>query len=208
VTRSSRALIAGLFRPMGGAFPPAIRQPGDAVAGPSCRCRRAHDGPTHGAGGHRGRRPRGRDGVPRRARTHAAGRPGACEYAQPLDVEALTRDAYLSAGHLSREFRTAYGESPYAYLMTRRIERAMTLVRRGTSPSPMSATRSAARHWACQSRVVGTMLTSRGALTMTVCTLRSPSALLTAESPSAASRRVSSETLGGTCRRVRSLPAT
>lgn len=53
------------------------------------------------------------------------------EYAQPLDVEALARDAHMSAGHLSREFRRAYGESPYSYLMTRRIERAMTLLRRG-----------------------------------------------------------------------------
>jgi AraC-like DNA-binding protein len=53
------------------------------------------------------------------------------EYAQPLDVEALARDAHMSAGHLSRQFRAAYGESPYSYLMTRRIERAMTLLRRG-----------------------------------------------------------------------------
>ncbi|KZM72794.1 helix-turn-helix transcriptional regulator [Nocardia terpenica] len=53
------------------------------------------------------------------------------EYAQPLDVEALARDAHMSAGHLSRRFRLAYGESPYAYLMTRRIERAMALLRRG-----------------------------------------------------------------------------
>lgn len=53
------------------------------------------------------------------------------EYAQPLDVEALARGAHMSAGHLSREFRAAYGESPYSYLMTRRIERAMTLLRRG-----------------------------------------------------------------------------
>jgi AraC-like DNA-binding protein len=53
------------------------------------------------------------------------------EYAQPLDVEALARGAHLSAGHLSREFRRAYGESPYSYLMTRRIERAMALLRRG-----------------------------------------------------------------------------
>ena len=53
------------------------------------------------------------------------------EYAQPLDVEALARGAHMSAGHLSREFRRAYGESPYGYLMTRRIERAMTLLRRG-----------------------------------------------------------------------------
>ncbi|MFI5952410.1 helix-turn-helix transcriptional regulator [Cryptosporangium sp. NPDC051539] len=53
------------------------------------------------------------------------------EYAQPLNVEALARDVHLSAGHLSREFRRAYGESPYSYLMTRRIERAMALLRRG-----------------------------------------------------------------------------
>src|SRR5438094_10651840 len=53
------------------------------------------------------------------------------EYARPLDVEALARAAHMSAGHLSREFRLAYGESPYSYLMTRRIERAMALVRRG-----------------------------------------------------------------------------
>jgi len=53
------------------------------------------------------------------------------EYAQPLDVEALARGAHMSAGHLSREFKQAYGESPYAYLMTRRIERAMSLLRRG-----------------------------------------------------------------------------
>jgi AraC-like DNA-binding protein len=53
------------------------------------------------------------------------------EYAQPLDVEALARGVYMSAGHLSRQFRRAYGESPYAYLMTRRVERAMALLRRG-----------------------------------------------------------------------------
>jgi AraC-like DNA-binding protein len=53
------------------------------------------------------------------------------EYAQPLDVEALARGAHMSAGHLSRLFRQAYGESPYSYLMTRRIERAMALLRRG-----------------------------------------------------------------------------
>ena len=53
------------------------------------------------------------------------------EYAQPLDVEALARDAHMSAGHLSREFKLAYGEAPYTYLMTRRIERAMALLRRG-----------------------------------------------------------------------------
>ncbi|WP_019203698.1 helix-turn-helix transcriptional regulator [Tsukamurella sp. 1534] len=53
------------------------------------------------------------------------------EYAQPLDVEALARGAHMSSGHLSRRFRSVYGESPYSYLMTRRIERAMTLLRRG-----------------------------------------------------------------------------
>jgi transcriptional regulator GlxA family with amidase domain len=53
------------------------------------------------------------------------------EYAQPLDVEALARGVNMSAGHLSRQFRLAYGESPYSYLMTRRIERAMALLRRG-----------------------------------------------------------------------------
>jgi transcriptional regulator GlxA family with amidase domain len=51
------------------------------------------------------------------------------DYAQPLDVEALARGANMSSGHLSRAFRAAYGESPYSYLMTRRIERAMTLLR-------------------------------------------------------------------------------
>ena len=58
------------------------------------------------------------------------------EYAQPLDVEALARGVHMSAGHLSREFKQAYGESPYSYLMTRRIERAMAMLRN----SPMSVT--------------------------------------------------------------------
>ena len=53
------------------------------------------------------------------------------DHAQPLDVEELARGVHMSAGHLSRAFRAAYGESPYQYLMTRRIERAMTLLRRG-----------------------------------------------------------------------------
>jgi transcriptional regulator GlxA family with amidase domain len=53
------------------------------------------------------------------------------EFAAPLDVENLARGVNLSGGHLSREFKRAYGESPYQYLMTRRIERAMTLLRRG-----------------------------------------------------------------------------
>ena len=53
------------------------------------------------------------------------------EYAKPLDVEALARGVNISAGHLSRQFKLAYGESPYSYLMTRRIERAMALLRLG-----------------------------------------------------------------------------
>lgn len=53
------------------------------------------------------------------------------EYAQPLNVEALAQGVHMSAGHLSREFKLAFGESPYSYLMTRRIERAMALLRRG-----------------------------------------------------------------------------
>src|SRR5690606_34322267 len=53
------------------------------------------------------------------------------EFAQPLNVEDLARGVHMSAGHLSREFRRIYGEPPYSYLMTRRIERAMTLLRRG-----------------------------------------------------------------------------
>lgn len=53
------------------------------------------------------------------------------EYAQPLDVPALARTALMSPAHFSRRFREAYGETPYAYLMTRRIERAKALLRRG-----------------------------------------------------------------------------
>jgi AraC-like DNA-binding protein len=53
------------------------------------------------------------------------------EYARPLDVDALARDAHMSGGHFSRQFRAAFGESPYSYLMTRRIERAMALLRLG-----------------------------------------------------------------------------
>jgi AraC-like DNA-binding protein len=53
------------------------------------------------------------------------------DYAQPLDVEALARGVNMSAGHLSRQFKIAYGESPYSYLMTRRIERSMALLRGG-----------------------------------------------------------------------------
>ena len=53
------------------------------------------------------------------------------EYAQPLDVDALARGVHMSSGHLSRQFKAAYGEAPYSYLMTRRIERAMALLRIG-----------------------------------------------------------------------------
>ncbi|MDX2395291.1 helix-turn-helix transcriptional regulator [Streptomyces sp. DK15] len=53
------------------------------------------------------------------------------DYAQPLDVPALARVALMSPGHFSRSFRAAYGETPYGYLMTRRIERAKALLRRG-----------------------------------------------------------------------------
>jgi AraC-like DNA-binding protein len=53
------------------------------------------------------------------------------EYAKPLNVEALAAGVHMSSGHLSRQFREAFGESPYSYLMTRRIERAMALLRRG-----------------------------------------------------------------------------
>src|SRR5215471_21344818 len=52
------------------------------------------------------------------------------EYAQPLDVAALARTALMSPAHFSRQFRAAYGETPYSYLMTRRIERAKLLLRR------------------------------------------------------------------------------
>lgn len=55
------------------------------------------------------------------------------EYARPLDVPTLARHALMSPGHFSREFRAAYGETPYSYLMTRRVERAMALLRGGMS---------------------------------------------------------------------------
>ena len=55
------------------------------------------------------------------------------DYAQPLDVPAMASAALMSPAHFSRKFRAAYGETPYTYLMTRRIERAKTLLRRGMS---------------------------------------------------------------------------
>ena len=54
-------------------------------------------------------------------------------YAEPLDVPAMARTALMSPAHFSRKFRAAYGETPYAYLMTRRIERAKALLRQGMS---------------------------------------------------------------------------
>jgi AraC-like DNA-binding protein len=56
------------------------------------------------------------------------------EYASPLDVPAMARAALMSPSHFSRQFRAAYGESPYGYLQTRRVERAMALLRRGDLP--------------------------------------------------------------------------
>jgi transcriptional regulator GlxA family with amidase domain len=53
------------------------------------------------------------------------------EYAEPLDIEALARTALMSPGHFQRSFRAAFGETPYSHLMTRRIERAKALLRRG-----------------------------------------------------------------------------
>ena len=53
------------------------------------------------------------------------------EYARPLDVPTMARHALMSPGHFSRSFRAAYGETPYSYLMTRRVERAMALLRAG-----------------------------------------------------------------------------
>lgn len=53
------------------------------------------------------------------------------DFAQPLDVPRLAREALMSAGHFARSFRAAFGETPYSYLMTRRIERAKALLRRG-----------------------------------------------------------------------------
>jgi AraC-like DNA-binding protein len=55
------------------------------------------------------------------------------EYARPLDVPTMAQHAFMSPAHFSRQFRAAYGETPYGYLMTRRIERAMALLRGGMS---------------------------------------------------------------------------
>ena len=53
------------------------------------------------------------------------------EYARPLDVPTMARAALMSPAHFSRQFRVAFGESPYSYLLTRRIERAKALLRHG-----------------------------------------------------------------------------
>jgi AraC-like DNA-binding protein len=55
------------------------------------------------------------------------------EYASPLDVPSMARTALMSPAHFSRKFRAAFGETPYSYLMTRRIERAKALLRQGWS---------------------------------------------------------------------------
>jgi AraC-like DNA-binding protein len=55
------------------------------------------------------------------------------DYAQPLDVPAIARTALMSPAHFSRKFRAAYGETPYSYLMTRRMERAKAFLRQGMS---------------------------------------------------------------------------
>lgn len=56
------------------------------------------------------------------------------DYAEPLDVPTLATDAFMSPAHFSRQFKQAFGETPYSYLMTRRVERAMALLRRGDLP--------------------------------------------------------------------------
>lgn len=64
----------------------------------------------------------------RRARDHIDR-----EYARPLDVPTMAAKAFMSPAHFSRQFKAAYGETPYSYLMTRRIERSMALLRSGMS---------------------------------------------------------------------------
>jgi AraC-like DNA-binding protein len=106
------------------------------------------------------------------------------EYAQALDVEALARDAHMSAGHFSRRFRLAYGESPYGYLMTRRIERAMALLRRGD----LSVTE-VCFEVGCSS--LGTFSTRFGELVgVSPSTYRRQAARATAEMPSCVAKQV------------------
>ncbi|MCA0180341.1 MAG: helix-turn-helix transcriptional regulator [Actinobacteria bacterium] len=54
------------------------------------------------------------------------------DYAEPLDVPLLAREALMSVGHFQRSFKEAFGETPYSWLMTRRVERAMSLLRNGS----------------------------------------------------------------------------
>lgn len=106
------------------------------------------------------------------------------EYAQPLDVEALARGVAMSAGHLSRQFKLAFGESPYSYLMTRRIERAMALLRRGD----LSVT-DVCFEVGCSS--LGTFSTRFNELTgMSPSTYRRQQARATAGMPSCVARQV------------------
>ena len=106
------------------------------------------------------------------------------EYTQPLDVEALARGVHMSAGHLSRQFRLAYGEAPYGYLMTRRIERAMALLRRGD----LSVTEVC---FAVGCSSLGTFSTRFTELVgVSPSTYRTQTAHLTAEMPSCVSKQV------------------
>jgi len=84
------------------------------------------------------------------------------EYAQPLGVETLARGAHMSAGHLSRQFRLAYGESPYGYLMTRRIERAMALEAKLAEVTAAGATVKEPAHDAGGGRLVATVTDPAG----------------------------------------------
>src|ERR1700748_1108084 len=74
------------------------------------------------------------------------------EYARPLDVPALARRALMSPAHFSRQFRAAYGETPYAYLMTRRIERAIAVLRAGASATDACAAVGCTAHVSFSSR--------------------------------------------------------
>jgi Helix-turn-helix domain len=74
------------------------------------------------------------------------------DYAKPLDVPALARVALMSPGHFSRSFRAAFGETPYSYLMTRRIERAKALLRRGDLTVTEVCSRSGAHRWGRSAR--------------------------------------------------------
>jgi AraC-like DNA-binding protein len=88
-------------------------------------------------------------------------------YAEPLDVPAMARAALMSPAHFSRKFRAAYGETPYSYLMTRRIERAKALLRQGVSVTD-ACSRSARPRWVVQLRfteIVGNAVAAAPATT-------------------------------------------